>query len=288
LVTYLDDADRGRSIELRSPVDGSKILSLRAVPFGKKRERLVLARDVTRTRLADDAAEDFVASVSHELRTPLTVISGFLEELSQSTGDDEEIARALELTREQTTRMNTIVQDLLEFSRLQMDTPAAGRAPVPVPAILERAAEEARALSAGRGHLVELEIDPELEIDGNEELLRSAFTNLVVNAVHHTPPRTTIAIRWWRDAAGAHLGVRDNGEGIAARHIPRLTERFYRVDPSRSRRTGGTGLGLAIVKHALERHGAELQIESAAGTGSSFTCHFPDQVVIAPERVPDS
>lgn len=276
---YLAGSDDGRSIQLRSPADGSKILSVRAVPFGRKRQRLLVARDVTRTHLADDAAEDFVANVSHELRTPLTVIAGCFEELGDLLAHDGEAAQVIDQAREQAARMNGIVADLLELSRLQMRPPEREPAPVPVPALLDGIAAEAAALSGERTHAVKLEVDRDLEILGDEKLIRSAISNLVFNAVRHTPPRTQIVLSWWRDAAGAHLRVRDSGEGIATRHIPRLTERFYRVDESRSRDTGGTGLGLSIVAHALERHGAELRIESAAGGGATFTCHFPAGII---------
>ena len=180
--------------------------------------------------------------------------------------------------------MKLIIDDLLELSRLQLDVRSGEPTRVAVPAMLEAIAAEARALSGPREHAIELEVDSALEILGDEKLLRSAFSNLVFNAVHHTPARSEIHLRWWRDDTGVHFCVADTGEGIAARHIPRLTERFYRVDDARTRATTGTGLGLAIVKHAVEAHGADLRIESRTGGGATFTCHFPASVVLEEER----
>ena len=187
--------------------------------------------------------------------------------------------RSIELMQEQAKRMQSIISDLLALSRLDMANITSSSNPVSVPQLLGAIVQEARALSREH-HVLQLECDPELLLKGDKDELYSAFSNLVFNAVQHTPARSLIRIRWYADDAGAHLSVSDNGPGIPGRHLPRLTERFYRVDKGRSRQSGGTGLGLAIVKHALGRHGGELQIVSEMGKGSSFTCNFPTTRVI--------
>jgi len=278
-VTFLaQDARETRTLSLPSPVDGRLWLEVRLVPYAKKRH-LLLARDTTALRRLETMRSDFVANVSHELRTPLTVVYGVAETLEDGIGENPELARSVQLLREQAERMKSLVEDLLLLSRLE--TGDGGRAGewVDVPAMLASLVEEARLLSGDRHHQVELEAGSGLLLLGNERELRSAFANLVFNALHYTPEGGQVQLRWFADAAGGHFQVRDTGIGIEPQHIDRLTERFYRVDNGRSKSRGGTGLGLAIVKHVLMRHGARLKIDSEPGRGSTFTCSFPPKML---------
>ncbi len=251
------------------------MLALRITPFGeRKRQRLVVARDTTKVYHLNMIRRDFVANASHELRTPLTVVAGFLENLADAPTTPPSHRRPLELMRKQSERMRTIIEDLLTLSRLEMDEHPADLAPVDVAEELRLILNEAQALSAG-AHRFAVGIDPELMLMGNAVELRSAFSNLIYNAVKHTQAGSLVQVTWRQEPQGPVFSVQDNGEGIAPEHIPRLTERFYRVDKARSRDSGGTGLGLAIVKHVLNRHDARLIIASEPGRGSTFTCHFP-------------
>jgi len=221
---------------------------------------------------------DFIANVSHELRTPLTVITGFLETLIDTeTALDESWRRPMLQMQEQARRMQRIVDDLLFLARLEGHDDKLRSDPVDVPHLLAVLREDGLTLSGSKEHRISLEADAGLWLRGNEDELRSAFSNLIYNAVQYTPPGGAIAIRWFADDKGAHLTVQDSGGGIAAHHLPRLTERFYRVDVGRSRESGGTGLGLAIVKHALQRHDALLVVASELGKGSVFSCDFPPE-----------
>ena len=266
-------------VEIPSPNDPGKILFLQTRPFGRKHQRLLTARDVTRVYHLDRTRRDFVANVSHEMRTPLTVIRGYLETLEDEATDAELVTRSVERMQAQLYRMQNIVDDLLMLSRLELSDEPARVSTVSVSDLVNRAVLESERLPEFDEHRFDLEIDPAYGLLGDEEELYSALSNLVFNAVRHTPTKTDIQVRWHVDESGGELVVKDTGPGIAARHIPRLTERFYRADASRSRATGGTGLGLAIVRHVLEHHGANLQIASKPGRGSSFTCHFPPSAV---------
>lgn len=281
LEEYLVKADYSQPIAITAPGDKSKILSLRITPFGKAHHHLLVARDVTQIYHLNQAQQDFVANVSHELRTPLTVIMGFLENLQPIAAGFEprNAARSVELMESQAQRMQRIIDELLTLSRLQMKQSSPSDSAVPVAKLLASITQEARALSGDSAHNLTLDVNAQLWLTGNHDELRSAFSNLIINAVQHTPARANIHIQWDTNEAGAHCTVSDTGKGIAARHIPRLTERFYRVDRARSRKSGGTGLGLAIVKQVLERHGGELRISSEVGRGSSFSCQFPTQRV---------
>lgn len=285
LTEYVQVRDYRRPLELHSPVNKTVVLSIHVTPFGKKRQRLVVARDITRVYHLDQVRTDFVSNVSHELRTPLTVISGFLESLADSGEECAQWSRSVELMQQQAARMQRIIEDLLILSRLEMEEEEVTleTTPVPVPRLLASIVEEARSLSGDAGHVISLEADPALWLQANTHELRSAFSNLIFNAVRHTPGHTEIHVLWEANEQGAYLSVRDSGEGIPALHIPRLTERFYRIDKGRSRESGGTGLGLAIVKHALNRYGGELQIASEVGRGSTFTCRFPNDVLAMPQ-----
>jgi two-component system phosphate regulon sensor histidine kinase PhoR len=250
-------------------------LSLQFVPYGDK-QKLLISRDVTRLERVQTMRRDFVANVSHELRTPLTVIGGFLETLSEegSSADPETSKWALTLMMDQTKRMQRLVEDLLTLSRLEDTENLAREANINIPEMLRELYHEAQSLSAGR-HLISLNLDTDAKLLGSMDELRSAFGNLVSNAIRYTVDGGEISLNWAiRDGQGV-FSVQDSGIGIEAEHIPRLTERFYRVDRGRSRETGGTGLGLAIVKHVLTCHQAKLEIVSEPGKGSCFSARFP-------------
>ncbi len=271
----IDVGEYMRPLDLAPRHNRTIMLSLRITPFGeRKRQRLVVARDITKIYHLNVIRRDFVANASHELRTPLTVIAGFLESLADSPHTPEGHRRPLLLMRNQSERMRSIIEDLLTLSRLEMADQSAKAQPVDVWADLQQLLHEAHALSEGK-HSLAAEIDRDLMIAGYQAELRSAFSNLIFNAVKHTAAGSEIQVTWQADAEGAYFAVADNGEGIPPEHLPRLTERFYRVDKARSRLSGGTGLGLAIVKHVLNRHNARLLIESEVGKGSTFTCRFP-------------
>jgi two-component system phosphate regulon sensor histidine kinase PhoR len=252
-------------------------LSVQIYPYGDGR-RLLLARDVTAQEQAEAMRRDFVANVSHEIRTPLTVLTGFVETMQTLPLSADERARYLALMAQQSQRMQTLVSDLLTLSRLEGSPPPAAGDWTPVAALLAHCEQEARALGAALGKQQELRFaaGPAAEVAGAQSELLSALSNLVSNAVRYTGAGGAIDVGWQALADGrAVFSVRDTGPGIAPEHLPRLTERFYRVDRSRSRETGGTGLGLAIVKHVAQRHGAELKIESTPGAGSTFSIVFP-------------
>jgi two-component system phosphate regulon sensor histidine kinase PhoR len=274
-VHYLHADDYAMPLIIRPPVQLDLYLALQLVPYGEG-QSLLLVRDVTRQMRLEAMRKDFVANASHELRTPLTVISGYLDTLAEDASLDPAWAGPVKDMRAQAQRMNAIIADLLVLSRLESTDGEAGRDPIDVPGLLERLHRDALA-GLGRPRHVILELDSSDGLYGSSYELESAFTNLIVNGLKYTPPEGTVRLRWWVDAEGAYFAVIDSGIGIPAEHIPRLTERFYRVDAGRSRGQGGSGLGLAIVKHALQRHGATLEVQSTEGKGSTFTCHFPKQ-----------
>ena len=256
-------------------------LSVHVHAYGQNRQ-LLLSRDITAVELAEAMRRDFVANVSHEIRTPLTVLSGFIETLQTLPLKEAERVRYLDLMGQQSARMQSLVVDLLTLSRLEgspfPSSPGANDW-MNINALLSQCEQEARALSgllAPHGHKLTFDIGPPSELAGVQTELYSAFSNLVTNAVRYTPDSGAVHVQWrlLPDGRGQFV-VKDSGQGIAAEHLPRLTERFYRVDRSRSRDTGGTGLGLAIVKHVAQRHGAELRIQSTPGQGSSFDITFP-------------
>ena len=277
---YLMQQDFGKALQLASPFDEKVHLSLRLVPYGNK-QQLLQVRNITHLHNLEVMRRDFIANVSHELRTPLTVISGYLETMMD---DNDEWAlknnTILTSMSQQATRMQNIVTDLLLLSRLETESSEHVRQFVDVPAMLEMIRNDAEAFSQGR-HKITLEYDKELCLHGNREELVSAFSNLIFNAVKYTQNGGEIHVRWYANSKGAHFEVQDNGAGIPAQHVSRLTERFYRVDVGRSRASGGTGLGLAIVKHVLNRHGAKLQIVTELDKGSTFSCHFPQKLVMS-------
>ncbi|MGQ0657417.1 MAG: phosphate regulon sensor histidine kinase PhoR [Chromatiales bacterium] len=262
-------------VEIPSPSKPDTCLSLQVVPYAEG-QRLFVARDVTRLVRLSQMRSDFVANVSHELRTPLTVVSGYVQTLCADERNCPEAWRPLlAQVQAQTDRMTSMIQDLLLIARLENDRSPAPSEQVAIAELVRRVHAEAQTLGGDSRHLFYLEIDPDLQILGDEKELYSAFSNIVTNAVRYTPPRGIIRIKWCRHEGGARFSVEDNGIGIPPQHVPRITERFYRVDAGRSRDSGGTGLGLSIVKHVLNRHGATLQIDSTLGKGSVFCCDFP-------------
>ena len=273
-VRYLHGDDFAMPLLIRPPVQLEMYLALQVVPYGGG-QSLLLVRDVTRQMRLEAMRKDFVANASHELRTPLTVISGYLDTLADDPSTDSAWVAPIRDMRAQAQRMNTIIEELLVLSRLESMDGEAARDAVDVPSMLERLQRDALA-SVERPREILLELESVDGLFGSAHELESAFTNLLVNGIKYTPREGTVRIRWWIDAEGAYFSVVDSGIGIPPEHIPRLTERFYRVDAGRSRGQGGSGLGLAIVKHALQRHGGWLEVHSEEGKGSTFTCHFPE------------
>lgn len=281
LSDYISAGEHARPLEVAPAHNRSIMLSIRVAPFGeRKKQRLVVGRDNTKVFHLNEIRRDFVANASHELRTPLTVITGFLETLADSPQTAPGHLRPLKLMQNQAERMRRIIEDLLTLSRLEMDEHATDTAAVDVPCELEQILADASTLSGGR-HQFSVDVDHTLRLLGKDSELRSAFSNLVFNAVKHTPPGTRIEVIWALEGAEPVFSVSDDGPGIEPEHVPRLSERFYRVDKARSREFGGTGLGLAIVKHVLSRHDARLAVASEPGRGSTFTCYFPPASAIS-------
>jgi two-component system, OmpR family, phosphate regulon sensor histidine kinase PhoR len=274
-VRYLHGDDFALPLIIRPPVQSDVHLALQVVPYGAG-QSLLLARDVTRQMRLEAMRKDFVANASHELRTPLTVISGYLDTMADDPSIEEAWTGPIRDMRAQAQRMNAIITDLLELSRLEATDGEAPRETIDVPRMLERMHRDALAKTDRPRHIL-IELESADGLFGAPHEIESAFTNLLVNAIKYTLSDGTVRMRWWSDEEGIYFSVIDTGIGIPPEHIPRLTERFYRVDPGRSRGEGGSGLGLAIVKHALQRHGGWLDVQSTEGKGSTFTCHFPPQ-----------
>jgi len=266
----------------RNGTYGSLLLNVQIIPYGDGK-KLLLSRDVTQLERTEAMRRDFVANVSHEIKTPLTVIAGFVESLRGLDFSADERDRILALMQEQSDRMRHLVEDLLTLAHLEGDPHQPAEEMLSMRQMVDRLAADARALSGGKHH-IEASADG-ADLRGARTELTSAFTNLVSNAVRYTPAGGDVRIAWrvtqpdYGDAV-AEFSVSDSGIGIAAEHIPRLTERFYRVDRGRSRESGGTGLGLAIVKHVLLRHQAELRVSSQPGLGSTFSVRFPVQRLV--------
>jgi len=276
---YLHTGEEGESVDISSPVDPGTELNVRVIPYGEG-QYLLMARDVSNLRRLETVRRDFVANVSHELRTPLTVIKGYAE-----TCADEQLPGhvhdGIEAISRQAERMQAIVDDLLTLSRLELDPVDPDSAEwVAVADMLAGLVRDGERLSGDRGHRLSLDADGGLGLRGASNELSSAFSNLINNAIQHTPGGTRIEVSWQRAHGAAVMAVEDDGPGIDEDHLPRITERFYRVDPSRSRARGGTGLGLALVKHAVARNGGSLEIASVPGEGSRFSCHFPVERVV--------
>jgi two-component system phosphate regulon sensor histidine kinase PhoR len=274
VVDYLADPASHPAPRVRLGGSEDRWLEFHLVRNDAGEQQLLLVRDVTTEVRLDTLRKDFVANASHELRSPLTVIGGYLDALEEDPSLDPAWHEPVQEMRRQSDRMRRIVQDLLELSRLEAQSGPAERATVDMAGLVATIRKEVLA-RPGSAAVIDIDADARAVLYGSEGEIDSAVSNLVWNAVKYTPADGHIRVRWWADARGGHLSVADTGIGIAAEHLPRLTERFYRVDAGRSRKLGGSGLGLSIVKHALQRHEGRLEVESVEGQGSTFTCHFP-------------
>jgi two-component system phosphate regulon sensor histidine kinase PhoR len=271
-IRYLKSGNYQEAVTLPSPVNNRITLEVRIVPYGAGL-RLLLAQDVTQLKKMERMRKDFVANVSHELRTPLTVLKGYLETLQDlDDGQSPLLTSSFQQMQGQTERMQHLVDDLLLLTRLE--TQQKKSQCIDVPALLSQICKESDSLE-NTSSRIELTLETTGHIMGEEQELRSAFTNLLGNALKYSPEDSVVKVRWYQDKQSIVLSVEDLGEGIAKTDIPRVTERFYRVEIKRPKKVNGTGLGLAIVKHVLMRHDAGLSITSELGKGSCFSCHFP-------------
>ena len=268
---------------INAPNNPNIKLQVQITLFGED-DRLIMVQDVTRLFRLEEMRRDFVSNVSHELRTPLTVITGYLETLIDNADSlPPRWRRPLMQMEQQSRRMEALVNDLLLLSKIENDGQNFVQTEVDIHQILHTICHDAKTLNTEKQHQITLDIDSKAHLKGNTTQLQSAFSNILLNAVKYTPANGEIRVRWFEDDKGVHFSVSDSGIGIDPQHIPRLTERFYRADPSRASETGGTGLGLAIVKHVLINHEGELEIKSHIGAGSTFICHFPHRRVIQPD-----
>lgn len=275
--TYLYGQDYASQITVPSPVNSEQELGVRIVSYGDG-QRLMIVNDVSQLKQIEKMRRDFVANVSHELKTPLTVFRGYLEMME---GDEapEQFKKPLKRMNEQARRMQVLVEDLLMIARLESDSPVGNDSQfINVPTLLEKLCREARVRE--RCPELILEIETISGLYGAPDEIESAFGNLIVNAVKYTKPDGKVIVRWLENEWGGRLDVEDTGDGISTKHLPFLTQRFYRVDSARSREQGGTGLGLSIVKHVLLRHQADLKIESEPEKGSLFSCCFPQKRMV--------
>jgi two-component system phosphate regulon sensor histidine kinase PhoR len=280
-VEYLHSDEPGDGVVVQDATDINRWFSFHVVRTGTAERQLLMVRDVSREQQLQSMRRDFVANASHELRSPLTVITGYLDALADDQKLDPTWSAPILEMRRQAERMSTIIRDLLELSKLESGERPLDEEPIDIPGMLALLRKETLALEH-RPHEVRLTLDSTQWLKGVENEVHSIVSNLLSNAVKYTPPQGEIELHWWTDEEGGHIAVRDTGVGIAPEHIPRLTERFYRVDSGRSRDLGGSGLGLAIVRHALQRHEGTLTIDSIEGRGSTFTCHFPSSRLMQP------
>lgn len=280
--SYLDE------VEAPSPIRATQMLCYRIVPYGNG-QRLLVARDISEIRRLESVRRDFVSNASHELRTPLTVLKGWLELLLAESGTGALAAwsKPLQEMKAQADRMENLMNDLLKLARLEAENQGLRADPVPLSALLQRVVDDARAVAKG-SHRFETNIAPGIVLLGRELEVLSIITNLVANAVQYTPEGGIVRVSLVKNEVGVQVAVADTGIGISKTDLPRLTERFYRVDVARSRASGGTGLGLSIVKHALEQHEGHLGIESEQGVGSTFTAYFPASRIKIESEAPDS
>ncbi|MDX2503475.1 MAG: phosphate regulon sensor histidine kinase PhoR [Gammaproteobacteria bacterium] len=297
---YLQAGNFKSPFEITSPIDQASILSLQFIPLTsatlsdsgsllkndseKENETLVIIQDITSTYHLDQTRKDFIANVTHELKTPLTVFSGFLEPMCEDLNElsqqmPQHWARYIELMHQQSIRMNDIVSELLLLSKLEMNDSTLSEQLINMPVLLQNILQDAELLSRESAHQISLKAQENLALKGEVNTIKTIINNLLVNAIKYTPQRSKITVSWYARSGRAYLAVQDSGEGIAARHLSRLTERFYRVESGRSRDQGGTGLGLSIVNHALLKHQGQLKISSEIGRGSTFTCIFPEDRV---------
>ncbi len=269
-------------IEVPSPTNPNKTFEYRIMPYGEE-HLLLIARDITRVSQLEEMRKDFVANVSHELRTPLTVINGYLEIIPMDEDADPFMQKAMKEMTAQTHRMQNLIEDLLVLSRIEASSERIYENVVNMPAVLKQIELEANTLNKEKQHTIRFHVAPDLQVYGVETEIRSACSNLVFNAVHYTPAKGEINVHWQSTPQGARFSVVDNGEGIEPGHLNRLTERFYRVDKERSRKTGGSGLGLSIVKHVLSHHNSRLEITSTVGEGSQFSFVLDKELIAEQE-----
>ena len=278
---YLKGPPADHPLILRRVRGGDRTLSIQVVPYSPE-ERMLVSNDITQEERDEQVRQDFVANVSHELRTPLTVVGGFIETMLEGNPlDPATQRRVLSTMQAQTERMKRLVEELLTLSRLESQHAPPADIPVPVDALMQQLVQMGRQLSHGQ-HELESTVASADSILGSESELLSAFGNLVTNAVRYTPAGGRITLAWKRERADGVFSVQDSGIGIPPEHLPRLTERFYRVDRARSRETGGTGLGLAIVKQIAMHHDSRLEISSEPGKGSVFSFRIPASRILAP------
>ncbi len=273
---FLRQGDYSKHLEISSPLDENIALDVRIRPYGEN-QRLLVVRDITHIHRLMTMRHDLIANISHELRSPLTVILGYLEILLNAPADTDpqKLHEQIAKLQSPTTRIKTLVDDLLLLSRLDTTSNEEKNTIIDIPGLVQKVTDEAQHLSNGK-HIIQCSIETDTHLFGIKDELHSAFINLINNAIHYTPEGKKIYIRWYlnKDDNTACFEVKDHGIGIAWGHLHRLTERFYRIDPGRSKATGGTGLGLSIVEQILRRHGADLHINSTPGRGSTFTCIF--------------
>lgn len=270
------------ALEMPSPINERDTLLIRIVPYGND-QRLLIARDISSQKRQEATRRDFAANASHELRTPLTVLRGYLDMMAEESNEDGALntwRQPLADMQAQSQRMGRIIDSLLRLAQVEGESLSQEQAYIDVPAMLDEQVDNLRH-GMGSDHEYVFDIDRSLALYGRSGEIESVLSNLLINAARYTTGNGRIVVVWRQDEQGVYFAVRDNGPGIAAAHIPRLTERFYRADPGRQSSDGGTGLGLAIVKHCLQHHESELQIESRPGGGSVFSCRFPPQRVLA-------
>ena len=271
---HIDESPDG--LKMKSSVFEDHYVQVKMTRFGGE-SRLLVAYDVTRMHNLEQMRKDFVDNISHELRTPLTVLSGYIETFTDQEEINPRWKRAFDQMQSQTRRMNALVNDLLLLSRLENDKNIVKNQIIDMPNLMNQLFDDAQAYNVDYGHTLNLDIDSHCDLIGSDMELASAFTNLITNAIKYTPKGGTVTMGWHDDDENGYFTVQDTGIGIDPKHLPRLTERFYRVDSARSRQTGGTGLGLAIVKHVLMQHNAHLEIESKENQGSLFKVVFPKE-----------
>ena len=278
-IEYFHSGEYHFPIEIPAPTNPSKTFEYRIMTYGED-QLLLIVRDVSRVSQLEEMRKDFVANVSHELRTPLTVINGYLEVLTADSNDENPfVQKAMNEMGTQTKRMQALIEDLLILSRIEASAERIYENTINMTALLKQVETEAKTLNVEKQHNISFKVDDELRIFGVETEMRSACSNLIFNAIHYTPAGGTITVLWKKRAGGAYFAVVDNGDGIEEKHLRRLTERFYRVDKARSRKTGGSGLGLSIVKHVLNHHNSFLNIESKVGKGSEFSFILPPELI---------
>lgn len=276
-IEYFKNSDQAPDgIRLQAQMDEERYVQVKITRFGGE-SSLLVAHDITRMHNLEQMRKDFVDNISHELRTPLTVLSGYLETFTDQDDITPRWKRAFTQMQSQTKRMNALVNDLLLLSNLENNKKVAKNQIIDMANLMNQLFDDARAYNLDYGHTLNLDIDSHCDLIGSDMEIASAFSNLITNAIKYTPKGGIITIGWHEDGDHAYFSVQDNGIGINPKHLPRLTERFYRVDSARSRQTGGTGLGLAIVKHVLMQHGAHLEITSKENEGSTFTAVFPKE-----------